>query len=114
MLRGLCVQRSCVARHSPQVDKHASARAQTQGSGVKKLVAIPFRLVYAFYREILVTFSGGSVFLDSPLNEDGVAQVVPRLRPRFCALCTALALCVGDCVSGERAFSQIRTCKPRT
>ena len=36
---------------------------------------MPFRFVAALFREVFVSFSGGSLFLDSPLNDDGEAQV---------------------------------------
>jgi len=55
--------------------QHLNTGVQPQDSGAKRLVMIPFRLVRALYKEAVVTLSGGSVFLDSPLNEDGVAQV---------------------------------------
>jgi hypothetical protein len=58
--------------------EHVHTGAQPQDSGAWRLVMIPLRIVRALYKEAVVTLSGGgSVFLDSPLNEDGVAQVVP-------------------------------------
>jgi broad specificity phosphatase PhoE len=46
-----------------------------KGSGVMRFVMMPFRFVLALYKELVISFSGGSVFLDSPLNDDGVDQV---------------------------------------
>ena len=48
--------------------------------GAIKFVMLPIRFMLALCKEVMVTFSGGSVFLDSPLNEDGVAQAKGLLK----------------------------------
>ena len=48
--------------------------------GPAKIVMLPIRFVVALCKEVMVMFSGGSVFLDSPLNEDGVAQAKGLLK----------------------------------
>ena len=45
-----------------------------KGSGIMRFVMMPFRLVAALFKELVLTWSGGSVLLDSPLNAEGVAQ----------------------------------------
>jgi hypothetical protein len=45
-----------------------------------KFVMLPVRFLLAFCKEVVVMFSGGSVFLDSPLNETGVAQAKGLLK----------------------------------
>jgi hypothetical protein len=44
-------------------------------AGFCSFLMMPFRFVAALFKEVFVSFSGGSLFLDSPLNDDGEAQV---------------------------------------
>eukprot|EP00281_Chroomonas_sp_CCMP1168_P033158 CAMPEP_0206244836 /NCGR_PEP_ID=MMETSP0047_2-20121206/18375_1 /ASSEMBLY_ACC=CAM_ASM_000192 /TAXON_ID=195065 /ORGANISM="Chroomonas mesostigmatica_cf, Strain CCMP1168" /LENGTH=348 /DNA_ID=CAMNT_0053670093 /DNA_START=57 /DNA_END=1103 /DNA_ORIENTATION=+ len=45
-----------------------------KGSGVERFALMPFRIIKALINELLVSASGSSVFLDSPLSDEGLIQ----------------------------------------
>ncbi len=45
-----------------------------KGTLATRLLLMPIRLVNALINEVLYSPSGGSVFLDSPLSDDGLVQ----------------------------------------